>query len=286
MDEFTLGAWQHEDTEEADDEDSSSSSRSRRQRRTGQRKRRRTEDSADSLADEALRAERQEKKLAAAEKKEAKEAECIRFPVPFPSDSWDFESEYKQLVAERGGQEAFCFRCAYVPKKDNANERNAISDMDQAFTDNFATMDHKQLCSHIRWIYDEGLKARVIAKEQEGLDKLRKAAKLDRENMGESWTDEDDRKFALPKSSAAFEWLECSVAMHYHRHPPTELIHVRDAYYASQAMSVIEKHRLHVVDEHQRPDISHIAAATLNILSRLLQQAEKQVQARGSSKRT
>ena len=150
-----------------------------------------------------------------------------------------------------------------------------MSDILAAFVKNFSSSDLHFNAACAVETYEKQLKSKVIDKEKEERKKMRDDAKSDRENMEGKWTAADEDRYAWTVADDhAYEFEPFEMAWHMNAYPTKEFMHVRTIFFAEQSMSVLQRKRLHTVDEKDSSDIDSTATRTILLLAHLVQSEE------------
>lgn len=173
----------------------------------------------------------------------------------------------------------FCFYCSWTGGQDEA-QQTAYARMKQGFVDNFGEMELLPNARIMVAYYNKAFKQVLIARAKKALSKERDDAKLEKSNIGQPWTDDDEKKYEWTAArEQEFIWEEAEAVYHMMTFPPPELAHKRMVHLITQAINASAEAGLLTMEETTgRLVVDRDELLKISVLNRVKQSAEKAIE--------
>lgn len=207
-----------------------------------------------------------------------------RHSVRFPVDSYDAEARVAEYT-QAHGHPPYCFLCKWVSGMDEA-QQTAYLGLIKAYVDNFTQVDRVTLGEYIQAYYRDKFLDIVIAHEKEKLARAKEDKKMEKLNMKQTWTEEDEKAFEWNEAMAEkFDWPVCSILDHFDRYPTEEQVFKEIAWWAQKTMQTIVRGGLVQLDEKtNKRVIDRGENINLAVSYRIYRDATKNAQAKSKPK--
>lgn len=172
-----------------------------------------------------------------------------RIPAHFKEAGWNYEAERDAFIREHNGVTPFCFACSYKSDSVDPVTSKFVSMFQTRFEDEYNMTEHKLLCNSLAAVYEEQFMPLVFKQEQKQRVALRDRMKLQKENMGMEWKEEDEEKYRIVNQDLdKFLWHDFEIMHHYNTMASDAFVLVRAKWYIALALKEEEEGRLRDTD--------------------------------------